>query len=137
MGMACVGSGRKVFSIDNFSERDRYQDWLYKNHPQFDRIPWAGETASRFVQTLGLQRYVKLVNGDSWNSSLVPGPVDMVWIDAGHTYDAVLADIRAWKGRATKILCGHDYDIPDVARAVQEVLPGVRSEGRIWVCEKR
>lgn len=53
-----------------------------------------------------------------------PESVDMVFIDADHTYEAVLADIRGWRGKLKKggILCGHDYDPdhPGVMRAVQE-----------------
>ncbi|MGH7249999.1 MAG: class I SAM-dependent methyltransferase, partial [Minisyncoccia bacterium] len=35
--------------------------------------------------------------------------VDIVFIDAGHTYEEVLQDIDAWLPKAKKILCGHDY----------------------------
>jgi len=46
----------------------------------------------------------------------------MVFIDAGHTHDEVVADIRAWKNKAKVLLCGHDYsDVwKDVKRAVDE-----------------
>lgn len=38
--------------------------------------------------------------------------LDFVYIDADHTYEAVLADLKAWypKVRHGGILCGHDYD---------------------------
>lgn len=135
MGLACAGSFRKVFSIDNWSESARYQDWLWAEHPEFNRVPWTIETAGRFVAGLGLENIVTLIDGNSSDTSLVPGPVDMVWVDAGHTYEAVRADILAWEPRAKKIVCGHDYDIPDVARAVNQLLQ-VRAEGRIWICER-
>jgi len=37
--------------------------------------------------------------------------LDVVYIDAEHTYEAVLADIQAWapKVRPGGLLCGHDY----------------------------
>ena len=34
---------------------------------------------------------------------------DVVFIDAGHTYDEVKDDIKAWLPKAKMILCGHDY----------------------------
>lgn len=53
---------------------------------------------------------------------------DLVFIDAGHTYDEVVSDIRAWipKVKAGGVLAGHDYhgDNTDVARAVLKCLPG-------------
>ena len=48
---------------------------------------------------------------------------DMVFIDAGHTYEEVKEDIDAWLPKAKMILCGHDYQ-PDfwmgVVKAVDE-----------------
>lgn len=53
------------------------------------------------------------------------GSLDLIFIDAGHTFDDVMADIAAWrpKLRPGGILCGHDYhhnnfDWVDVKRAV-------------------
>ena len=33
--------------------------------------------------------------------------VDAVFIDAGHTYEEVVNDIRKWKSKAKILLCGH------------------------------
>lgn len=54
--------------------------------------------------------------------------LDIVYIDAGHLYEQVLADIKAWKPKVKKggILCGHDYghgQNPGVKRAVDKLLP--------------
>ena len=50
--------------------------------------------------------------------------VDMVFIDAGHTYKEVLEDIKTWKPKVKKLLCGHDYckEWPEVVKAVDEAL---------------
>lgn len=52
--------------------------------------------------------------------------VDMVFIDAGHTYEEVKNDIRKWKSKAKILLCGHDYvsGWPGVIQAVDEELGG-------------
>jgi tetratricopeptide (TPR) repeat protein len=49
--------------------------------------------------------------------------VDMIFIDASHTYEDVLNDIRKWKPKAKKILCGHDYTSAwsGVQNAVDEI----------------
>ena len=57
------------------------------------------------------------------------GLFDLVFIDADHRYEAVRADIAAWRPRVRRggILCGHDYFSPrnakgqwGVKRAVDE-----------------
>ena len=73
-------------------------------------------------------------------AALVPGPVDMVFIDGDHSYEAVRADIAAWRPLARRMLCGHDLHAsgakPGVRQAVEEafgdgarVVPGTS----IWV----
>ena len=52
--------------------------------------------------------------------------LDVVYIDAEHTYEAVLRDIKAWapKVKPGGLLCGHDYyNIPpfEVRRAVAAI----------------
>lgn len=71
-------------------------------------------------------------------ASLVPdGWADFVFIDAGHSYGAVSADIAAWapKVRAGGWLGGHDYHAahPGVILAVDEAFAEVdRLPGYIW-----
>jgi predicted O-methyltransferase YrrM len=51
--------------------------------------------------------------------------LDFVFIDADHSYEACLADIKAWipKVRAGGLICGHDFGhprLPGVEQAVRE-----------------
>lgn len=50
---------------------------------------------------------------------------DMVFIDGDHKYENVVNDVDAWMHRLASggLLCGHDVEIPDVRRAVTELLP--------------
>lgn len=56
-------------------------------------------------------------------SAFADGSVDALWIDADHSFDAVVRDIEAWrpKLRPGAILAGHDLspDYPGVAAALQ------------------
>ena len=48
-----------------------------------------------------------------------------VFIDAGHEYEDVIADIKAWLPKVKKggILAGDDYNMIGVQKAVMELLP--------------
>jgi Methyltransferase domain len=64
--------------------------------------------------------------------------VDLVYIDADHGYDAVLADIRAWapKVRGDGIIAGHDFQESGVSRAVSEVFDGKAIiHGATWMVQ--
>lgn len=58
----------------------------------------------------------------------------MIFIDATHSYESVKEDIQLWLPRATKIICGDDYDEnwPGVKQAVNELLPDRIIIGRVW-----
>jgi len=63
--------------------------------------------------------------------------IDMVFIDAGHTYEEVFEDITAWlpKVKDTGIISGHDY-MPQtwmgVCQAVDEILGPINRADSIW-----
>lgn len=63
---------------------------------------------------------------------------DFVFIDGDHRYEAVAADIAAWRTKVRRggMLCGHDYceRWPGVVRAVEESLGSVASDAdsTIW-----
>lgn len=67
----------------------------------------------------------------------VDGSQDVVFIDGDHTYEGVVADIKAWAPKVKKngVLAGHDFDRPEVRRAVLQFFAesDVRVEGRCWI----
>jgi hypothetical protein len=58
----------------------------------------------------------------------------LVFIDADHTYEATLSDIRQARRIGSRIICGHDYcDLhPGVIRAVDESGGPARLCGSVW-----
>ena len=57
--------------------------------------------------------------------------LDLVFIDAGHSFDDVVADIEAWlpKVRPYGFIAGHDYEWDDeVKRAVHSIFPTISME---------
>jgi predicted O-methyltransferase YrrM len=61
--------------------------------------------------------------------------VDMVFIDGGHEYKEVMADIKAWLPKTKKLICGHDYGegFKGVKRAVDEIFDDVNIFSSIWI----
>lgn len=59
-------------------------------------------------------------------ATFADGSADVVWIDADHSYEAVKADIAAWRPKVTSggALGGDDWAMDGVARAVRETCPG-------------
>jgi predicted O-methyltransferase YrrM len=80
------------------------------------------------VEACGVAGLVQPVVADSAAAASLPlfrdQSLDFVFIDADHRYDAVVADVRAWKSKVKPggILAGHDYNRDDVYRAVRDVL---------------
>ena len=69
-----------------------------------------------------------------------PSKADFIFIDADHSYEAVKADILAWRKHLAPngILAGHDYGFPDypgVKQAVDELVGPVRVINTIWTTE--
>lgn len=63
---------------------------------------------------------------------------DMIFIDADHSYESVKQDIQLWKDRATKIICGDDYNQAwkGVIRAVNEEFNKIDLIESIWLIRK-
>jgi hypothetical protein len=70
---------------------------------------------------------------------LEPASLDFVFIDADHSYEAVKADIAAWRTRLRPggWLTGHDYDpakFPGVVAAVDEAFPDKQiASDFVWI----
>jgi hypothetical protein len=67
--------------------------------------------------------------------------VDIVYIDADHTYESAKSDILAWKDKARYFVAGHDYWLkrfPGVIKAVDEVFgkPDKVFSDTSWIVKK-
>jgi len=78
-------------------------------------------------------------NLDVWNMTTLEAAelvedksIDMVFIDANHTYEAVRDDIAAWLPKVKKIISGHDFQWPGVQEAVTEMFGEPLTAGTIW-----
>jgi Methyltransferase domain len=111
----CSGCKGTVYAIDPFRVA-KSAKWLVDEglcRTNFDI----------FASNMDEFNNIKLFKGTSKQaarSRLLPKKVDMIFIDANHDYEFVLADLKLWSKRATKLLCGHDLNMAGVYRAVDE-----------------
>ena len=70
---------------------------------------------------------------------------DFVYIDGDHSYAGFSADLKMWwpKVKQGGFLAGHDYEWPDIAKALGEFFPdgvrcnnAARETGKCWLREK-
>jgi len=68
--------------------------------------------------------FIKKKSSDAAND--IPDVIDFIYIDGNHLYKYVKQDIELYypKIRADGVICGHDFDLPDVAQAVTEFAKG-------------
>lgn len=78
----------------------------------------------------------KLLRSNSQEASqLVQDNIaDIVFIDADHSYSGCYNDILNWKSKLKDggLLCGDDFNLPDVKAAVIQLLPDAENDGRVW-----
>lgn len=68
-------------------------------------------------------------------SEFKDGEFDIVYIDAEHDYQSVVADIMAWWPKAKHLIAGHDYDFfPEVRQAVANCFASPPEVvGNVWM----
>lgn len=119
---ACPGT---VYAVDN---------WKGSPSDMSSAAAIGKDIYAEFFGNVGHYNNLEILRGDSvemskcFNGSMV----DMVFIDAEHTYGAAKADIEAWLPKCKKYICGHDYDYAGVKRAVDEKFPNVNVVERMW-----
>lgn len=136
-------SGKKitVWSVDTFegSPDETAHQYMIESLPEGGLHRVAQENIKRH----GVHEIVKLVKGESTRVAehFEDGSLDAVFLDGGHSYGAVYADVMAWlpKVKPGGILAGDDYhegEFPGVVRAVKELLPKAVVLGRTWEVRK-
>lgn len=125
--------------VDRWRHVKGYEDSANVDQEQQElRYSLCIETVKKFGQRASVLRLDSRTAAATFDDK----SLDVVYIDAEHTYEAVLADIQAWapKVRPGGLLCGHDYyNKPpfEVRRAVAAIGGpcGVTQEpGPSWWC---
>ncbi len=118
----CNGDAGKVFAVDPFT------GVALQFNAQADGKP----TFEDFMKNVGHFQHLvplKMTSTEAAEDDRVPQKVDMVFIDGDHSYEGLMADLKAWAPRTEKLVCGHDLDDP--------LYPGVRSALVAYYGEQR
>lgn len=141
----------RVLMVDNWQTADKQPDAYratrdaHANHTDAKRV--AAHKAGALAVAARYAGRVEIREG--WSTevarSVPDGSLDMVFLDADHSYEGVRDDIAAWLPKVRKggWIGGHDYennepayDFSGVKRAVDEAFPeGVEvDENFTWFC---
>lgn len=90
-----------------------------------------------FLKNVGSYPNLKILKGSSLDMvhEFNGNRADLIYIDAGHSYEECKSDIEAWLPKCDRFICGHDYSFPDVKRAVDEKFPDVNAIDSFWWVE--
>ncbi len=74
---------------------------------------------SRYYETLGNSHDAEIISCTCFDKENGLASFEIVFIDAGHTYEDVIADAIAYGHLATKYICFHDIQLPPVRKAYE------------------
>lgn len=127
----------------NLDDPDRYKSFAMRNG-----YPQVYYTFLNNVVAYGLEPWITPFPISSVQGALVLDHfdvlADMVYIDAGHSYDAVYADCVAYWPVTSKVMFGHDARMDSVKSAIHDFVSldpcdfgcRFRIEGDFWFLEK-
>lgn len=116
---ACSGP---VYCVDHFLGTPNERESCHKDAKTMDIF-------ALFQKNVGNEVNLNIHRGDTVGAAQVLPDVDMVFVDADHTYEAVKADILAWLPKCKKLLCGHDYDQASIPKIAQELNLDIKKTG--------
>ena len=121
----CKGT---VWAVDHFKGSKTERDSFHWEATKRD-------ISKIFLGNVGHHKNLRLLKMDSLEAAKTfkNKSVDMVFIDGGHEYEEVKADIEAWLPKVKKLMCGHDCYNEGVKRAVYEIFGDVSTMELIWI----
>lgn len=109
----------------------------YKKYKQKIK-PYLFDIYKKHLKFKNLDNFIQSHKGfsDKMASKFSDNYFDFIFIDADHTYEQVIKDIKAWLPKLKKggIIAGHDYGNKDtgVKRAVDSIFPVTSHYKNVW-----
>ena len=104
---------KTLYLIDPYKE---YIDFIYHSeNKQNNAEIKAKKKLNKFNDKI---KWLKMPSGEAYTK--IPNNLDFIYIDGNHNYEYVLKDMQLYYPKLKKggIMGGHDYQCPDVARAI-------------------
>lgn len=126
-------TGATVWAVDHFSGDAELRD----EHGTIER----DSVRAEFDRNTRGYECLRVLEADSVSAAdhFDDGSVDWVFIDADHSYRAVVADIAAWSPKVKRggLISGHDYGRSGVTDAVRRSFRSVERADSIWYTRER
>lgn len=127
-----------IHCVDHWKGGNHMQREIAKEHDAYEGF--CKNVGDKLGKTIIPHRGDTVEVASRWVADGNP-TIDVLFVDAGHTYEECLADIKSWAPHVAKggVICGHDYNsaFPGVKRAVHEVFGwGVQVFGSVWFARK-
>ncbi len=124
--------GLHMIGVDQWIEVPDTGEPGWDSYDHIDLDYWADVVKQRVAALGGVVMHMHSLEA----AAQVPdASLDFVFIDADHTERGAAADIEAWapKVKPTGYVCGHDWNRPEVAAALDRLLPGWEAHGhQVW-----
>lgn len=137
MAVEIINSGKKI-KFDCVDTWEFVETSTEITEPQFESLFEIFESNIEPVKD-----QINIIKSLSWDGAKLyeDNSLDFVFIDAGHDYDSVMKDLKAWypKIKDGGIIAGHDYHFNiGVYPAVNEYFgeTNVRQVGSCWLINK-
>ena len=117
-----------VWAVDHFKGSEAERDGDHREALKRD-------ISKVFIENVGHHKNLVLLKMDSLEAvkRFANKSVDMVFIDGGHEYEEVKADIEAWLPKTKKLICGHDYG-GEIKQAAHEIFgTKINTMQSIWM----
>jgi precorrin-6B methylase 2 len=125
----CSGCKGAVFAIDHFKGSIEHQE-LIKGRDIFKEFR---------ANMKGFNNLITIIADSTKIVDYLIIDFDMLFVDGGHEYETVLADLEGWGSRAKKMIVGHDISENGVPEAVKKYFGNVEVEhgpDSLWYVSK-
>jgi len=121
LAVEIVNSGKEI-DLNFVDHWGGSEEEAHKADPELERV---FDIFKSNVAKSGVKHTIHRMPTVEAAKKFADGSVDFIWVDAGHEYDEVLADLQAWwpKLKAQGIIGGDDFPMEGVERAVKEFFP--------------